>query len=186
VKPGKGLRRTGFTNRGKPLRRYTGLSRTPFRQPAGQSGKEGSVASSRTRAERAPSLKGGGRLRATHQPAVPKDVMDALRERSQGWCEIQLDGCYGRAVHPHHRITTKSGGRHGAAKIEHDRLSDLLHVDWYCHDEVTREPDWAKQELHGWSLNENDEPPMKPVLYRGDLVYLDDAGNKYSFEEAGA
>jgi hypothetical protein len=173
---GKGLRRTGFTNRGKPLRRYVGLDRSSkSRAGSGTTGEGGSVVSS------------AGRPRvARRQPAVPAETAKRLRKRSKGWCEIQLDGCFGRAVHPHHRITTKSGGRHGAAKVEHDRLSDLLHVCWHCHDEVTGEPDWAKQELHGWSLNENDEPPIKPVLYRGDLVYLTDGGDVVSFDKAGA
>jgi hypothetical protein len=119
-------------------------------------------------------------------PAVPSQRRKTLAERSGGVCEIQLEGCYRRAVHPHHRITTKSGGRKGAAKVEHDQLSDLLHLCWHCHDVVTREPKWAKRWVNGWSLDENDIPTQRPVLYRGDLVYLDDAGNKHSYEKAGA
>jgi hypothetical protein len=177
MKPrGKPLRRTGFTNRGKPLRRYVGLDRSSkSRAGSGTTGEGGSVVSS------------AGRPRvARGQPAVPAETATKLRKRSQGWCEIQLEGCYGRAVHPHHRITTKSGGRHGAAKVEHDQLSDLLHLCWHCHDVVTREPKWAKRWVNGWSLDENDNPSMRPVLYRGQLMYLDDAGDTHDFEEVGA
>jgi hypothetical protein len=119
-------------------------------------------------------------------PAVPPARRKTLADRSDGWCEIQLAGCQGRAVHPHHRITTKSGGRHGAAKVEHDQLSDLLHVCWYCHDVVTREPKWAKRWVNGWSLDESDIPAQHPVLYRGELSYLDDAGSVHSLDKAGA
>jgi hypothetical protein len=185
MKPSKGLRRTGFTNRGKPLRRYTGLSRTPFRQPAGQSGKEGPVASSRTRAERAPSLRGGGRLRATRSRFLV-DAKAVIEERSGRNCEIQLDGCKGQATEKSHRITQKSGGRHGAAKERSDRPSNAMDSCWWCHLVITERPWLVDAKGNGWVLEEWQEPTAVPVLYRGDLVYLDDAGNKISFEKAGA
>jgi hypothetical protein len=162
--------------RGGPLPRYTALvAKTPLRRGSWLRRSSKSSAGSGTTGESGSVVSSAGRPRATRrQPAVPVDTAVQLRERSQGWCEIQMEGCFGRAVHPHHRITTKSGGRHGAAKVEHDQLSDLLHLCWYCHDVVTREPKWAKRWANGWSLDENDDPSAKPVLYRGELIYLVD------------
>jgi len=116
--------------------------------------------------------------------AVPRDTAAQLAERSAGWCEIQLPECMGRAVHPHHRITTKSGGRHGAAKVDHDRLSDLLHLCFLCHDVVTNRP--ARAQTYGWSLLEGQEPTRESLLYRGVPSYLDDVGGVWSLEEVGA
>lgn len=170
--------------RRSPLPRYTALvAKTPLRRTSWLRRSSKSTAGSGATGEGGSVVSSAGRPRATRrQPAVPVDTAEQLRVRSQGWCEIQMEGCYGLAVHPHHRITTKSGGRHGAAKVEHDRLSDLLHVCWYCHDVVTGEPKWAKRWVNGWSLDENDIPAQRPVLYRGDLCFLDDAGEIHSFD----
>lgn len=177
MKPGKPLRRTGLKARSEPLRRYIGLSRAPFRQPAGQpgKGKESPVVSRRVTAERAPSLRGGGRLRgAGHR--VERDSATVVRERSGGRCEIGMDGCWGTARELHHRVTRKSGGRHGPASHHHDRPSNLMHGCGRCHLVVTDHPRRAYR--HGWSLREWQEPSQEPVLYRGELSYLDDAGRR--------
>jgi hypothetical protein len=106
--------------------------------------------------------------------------------RSAGWCEIQLAGCYGRASQMHHRITQKSGGRHGAAADHSDRTSNLLHLDAFCHDVVTRSP--GASQIDGHSLEEWQNPLQEPVLYRGEVMYLDDAGLVHDFinDKAGA
>lgn len=125
---------------------------------------------------------------ARQKPAVPVDVRDALKERAgEGfWCEIQMAGCLGRGTDPSHRITTKSGGRHGAAKVEHDRLSDVLWACRSCHNWIGDHPAASKQERVGWALEEWQNPTEWPVLYRGRLVFLDDVGGVHDFEEACA
>jgi hypothetical protein len=92
-------------------------------------------------------------------------------------------GCYGRADQMHHRITQKSGGRHGAAADHSDRPSNLLHLDAFCHDVVTRSP--GASQIDGHSLEEWQNPLQEPVLYRGEVMYLDDFGSVVSFEKAG-
>lgn len=120
------------------------------------------------------------------QPAVPRDVRDALRARAGDgfWCEIQMTGCLGQGTDPSHRITTKSGGRHGAAKVEHDRLSNVLWACRSCHDWITVNPAASKVERVGWALEEWQDPARCPALYRGRLVYLDDVGGVHEFEKA--
>jgi hypothetical protein len=118
-------------------------------------------------------------------PAVPPARRKTLADRSGSWCEPQLAeaGCWGRATDPHHRITRKDGGRHGEAKERSDQLSGLVHACRPCHRWVHDHP--AKARDLGLLLREHQIPAYEPVLYRGDLVYLDDAGNKHSFEEVG-
>jgi hypothetical protein len=66
MKPGKGLRRTGFTNRGKPLRRYTELRRSSTSGAgSGTTGEGGSVVSS------------AGRPRATRR--MPAEVAELVK-----------------------------------------------------------------------------------------------------------
>jgi hypothetical protein len=128
------------------------------------------------------------RTRQRRQPAVPVDVRDELMKRAgEGfWCEIQMSGCWGRGTDPSHRITVKSGGRRGAAKERHDRLSDVLWACRACHDWCHRNPAAAKAETVGWMLEEWQNPAECPVLYRGRLCYLDDGGGVHDFEQVGA
>jgi hypothetical protein len=170
--PGKGLRRTGFTNRGKPLRRYVGLDRSSK-----------STAGSGTTGEGGPVVSSAGRPRATGH-RIERDSAAIVRERSGGRCEMGIEGCWGTARELHHRITRKSGGRHHAARVRSDRPSGLLHGCGCCHLVVTDHPKFAY--TNGWSLREGQDPSQEPVLYRGDLVYLDDAGQIHNFEEVGA
>jgi hypothetical protein len=120
------------------------------------------------------------------QPAVPSQRSKTLADRSGSWCEPQLAeaGCWGRATDPHHRITRKDGGRHGEAKERSDQLSGLVHACRPCHRWVHDHP--AKARDLGLLLREHQIPAYEPVLYRGDLVYLDDAGDTHHFEEVGA
>jgi hypothetical protein len=172
MKPGKGLRRTGFTNRGKPLRRYVGLDRSSkSRAGSGTTGEGGSVVSS------------AGRPRVARR--MPVDVAAVVKARAGGKCEVAVVLCRGNPTQLHHRITQKMGGRHGAAKKRSDRPSNLLFVCDFCHAIVTDHV-WVDPYAVGWSLRERQEPTAEPVLYRGDLVYLDDAGEIHSFAEAGA
>jgi hypothetical protein len=120
------------------------------------------------------------------KPAVPLGTKDALKVRAGEWCEVQLSGCYGKGTDPSHRITTKAGGRHGEAKEDHDRLSDVLWACRYCHDWIGKHPAAAKAEFVGWALEEWQEPTEWPALYRGQLRFLDDAGNVHDYERGVA
>jgi hypothetical protein len=171
MKPGKGLRRTGFTNRGKPLRRYTELRRSSTSGAgSGTTGEGGSVVSS------------AGRPRATRR--MPAEVAELVKARSGDRCEFGIEGCWGTAWESHHRITRKAGGRHRAARAGSDRCSNLIRGCHACHQVVTDNPKWAYTQ--GWCLREWQEPTAEPVLYRGELSYLDDAGSVHSFDKAGA
>lgn len=120
------------------------------------------------------------------QPAVPTDIKAALKKRAgEGeWCEMQLSGCAGRGVDPSHRISTKNGGRHGAARERHNRLSNVLWACRVCHTWCHGAPNDAKD--MGLFLSEGAVPTQEPVLYRGVPAYLDDAGGVHEFEAVGA
>lgn len=122
-------------------------------------------------------------LKSRPHPAVPTDTRAALVARSGGVCEMQLSGCLGRATDPSHRITTGMGGTFGAAKVEHDRLSDLIHACRRCHD-WCHARDAESKDL-GLRLNRWQDPTAEPVWYRGVLSYLDDFGGVHDFEEVG-
>lgn len=153
----------------KPLERHTGLAQV-----------------GRKRREQAEAA--GKPVRATlttnYRPAVPDDVRAALAQRSKGLCEMQLNGCTGVATDPAHRIGQGSGGRHGEAKVENDRLSNLMHACRTCHD-WSHAQDAEAKDL-GLRLKNGCIPPQEPVLYRGVLSYLTDDGRVLDFEVAGA
>ncbi|WP_433460730.1 HNH endonuclease [Micromonospora sp. CA-248212] len=111
------------------------------------------------------------------RPAVPPAVRDSLIERAAGWCEIQRLGCFGQGTDPSHRVSQKSGGRHGEAKTRHDRLSNLMWACRRCHDFVTNNPEASKAPSVGWALEEWQRPAECPALYRGRLVLLADDGS---------
>jgi hypothetical protein len=125
-----------------------------------------------------------GRPRVTRSRFLP-DPKAVIEERSGRICEIQLRGCWGRASEKSHRITQKMGGRHRAGKERSDRPSNALDSCHYCHGVITLEPWTVDAKGNGWVLEEWQEPTAEPVLYRGDLVYLDDAGEIHSFDKAG-
>lgn len=112
------------------------------------------------------------------RPAVAPAVRTALAGRSGGLCEMRLAvaDCQGRATDVSHRIATGAGGRKGAAKTEHDRLSNVIHAcrachNW-CHHNVARAEDL------GLMLREGDEPVEEWVFLpaHGGAVLLDDDG----------
>jgi hypothetical protein len=123
-------------------------------------------------------------LKSTYRPAVPEDVTVALAVRSGGWCELQLNGCLGRATDPCHRIGRGGGRKKGAAKQESDRLSNVLHGCRLCHGWTHARPT-ESCEL-GLMLHRGQNPAMEPVLYRNEIKYLDDFGGVHDFEDVGA
>lgn len=153
----------------KPLERHTGLAQVgrKRREQAEAAGKPVKPA-----------------LTTKHRPTVPVDTRAALAERSGGICEIQMAGCTGLATEVSHRRTQGMGGRHGAAKVDIDRLSDILHA---CHAEhMWAHARFAEAQDLGIRLYDWQNPLMEPVLYRGVLSYLNDDGLVIDFEEVGA
>jgi hypothetical protein len=132
-------------------------------------------------------LRRSGRMKATHKPAVPTARAKTLAERSGGICEMQLPGCTWWAVDPCHRITTKAGGRHGAAKVAHDQLSDLLHGCRNCHNASQGNHALCGADGYGYVLKEHHDPLGVPVLYRGaQPVFLLNDGSVIDYEAVGA
>lgn len=107
------------------------------------------------------------------------DVVEALRERSGGWCEMALPGCLGRATEVCHRIKRGMGGRKGVARSENNRLSNVIDGCHVCHGWTHSRPTEAGE--LGLILEEWQDPPTEPVARRGVLVLLADDG---TWEEA--
>jgi hypothetical protein len=153
------VKRTGRLKTYKPLERHT-----PLRQVSG--------------------LKASAMKQTRPMPAVPVDVREALRKRAgEGeWCEAQLPGvCAGRAIDPHHRIKQQSGGRHGEAKKEADRLSNVVYLCRPCHSWAHWKPFGVTHPM-GLILRQHEVPSQEPVLYRGHPMFLDDAGGVHEYE----
>lgn len=144
----------------KPLQRYTPLvAKTPL-------GNRTPMKASRPR------------------PAVPAKNRAGVKVRAGEMCEAKLVGCLGRGTDVHHRITQKSGGRHGTARERHDRMSNTLLLCRVCHGWIGARP--AEAYEMGLSLKEWQIPAMEPVLYRGEVKYLDDLGGVWDLDEVGA
>jgi len=108
-----------------------------------------------------------------------KPLRARLADRSGGLCEIQMPGhCRGIALDPCHRIGTKAGGRQGAAAIEHDRLSNVLHGCRGCHDWQTAKGNRKRAEELGLVVPEETgvDTEARRVFYRGQWAWLLDDG----------
>lgn len=122
--------------------------------------------------------------RGSWEPAVPPDRRAELETRSDGWCEAQFVGCWGRAIDPHHRVVRGSGGVHGEAKERADELSDLVHLCRSCHRWTHAYPEAAN--ALGLLLKRHQVPAQTLLWYRGEPSYLDNHGCVWSNEEVGA
>jgi len=99
-------------------------------------------------------------------PAESKRAYETVKARSFGLCE----GCGKRRANDvHHRLFKSRGGR--------DEVVNLLHLcgfgnnsnaDW-CHGRAHTESDAV---IDGWSVPSGEKPANRPVLYRGEWVYL--------------
>lgn len=114
-------------------------------------------------------------------PAVPPARRIELADRSGRRCEAELEGCRGRAIDPHHRVIRGNGGVHGEAKEVSDQLSGLLHLCRFCHRWAHAYRDNANQ--LGLILRRNQIPSQSFVVYRGEVMYLDDSGSVWSRPE---
>ncbi|MET0415799.1 MAG: hypothetical protein ABW022_07240 [Actinoplanes sp.] len=127
------------------------------------------AASTRHRAPRTP------KRRTTGSP-IPTKVRAALAVRSEGKCEIAASGCTGVATEAAHRVRVGMGGRKGAAARTHHVLSNLLHLDHHCHQQLCHANPAAAYDA-GWMLREHQTPLLEPVLYRGERRWLADDGS---------
>jgi hypothetical protein len=100
--------------------------------------------------------------------SIPLKVRRLLREREGNVCAK----CGERAANnAHHRKNRSQGGK--------DVLSNLLLLcgsgTTGCHGWVTENP--RTSYLLGFSVKSWGDPASTPVFYRGQLLFLDDAGN---------
>lgn len=70
---------------------------------------------------------------------IPKAVLVALQERSEGRCEAgrftDNSRCCRRGTDPHHRLARSQGGKH--------ELENLVHLCSTCHRMAHDQPQWA-------------------------------------------
>lgn len=142
------------------LKRKTALGRSPLARSALHAG-----SAARTAAPK----------RRTASP-IPAAVRKALARRSGGMCEIAAPGCTGAATEAAHRVKRGMGGRKRASLLAHDVLSNLLHLDHYCHRQLCHSQP-ALAYAHGWMLRESQDGPAEPVAYRGVWCLLADDGS---------
>lgn len=83
---------------------------------------------------------------------IPPKVRAEVRERSGGWCELDHDGCTGKAVHMHHRQLRRPDNHYAA---------NLLHVCHRAHHDAHHLTD--RYDL-GWMVHSWDDPARVPVL----------------------
>lgn len=152
--------------RNKPLVAKTGLRRsTPLQQKAGRE---------QPSARRVP-LRRSAIAQKPPKPKLTPAQKQPLIERSGGWCELRIEGvCLVVAHDVAHRIGEGMGGRKGAAAVENDRLSNVLHACRACHQWCHGNRTAAR--AHGWMLRNGDNPPAEPVFYCNRWVVLDDEG----------
>lgn len=99
------------------------------------------------------------------------DVRAQLMKRSSGVCEVCGNA---RAEEMHHR---RPRGMGGSKRTETNTASAGIHICSACHSMIERHRNIAM--LCGWLVSQyEDEPASVPVMYRGDLVRLDDDGGK--------
>lgn len=96
-----------------------------------------------------------GRPKVTADERIAKRLVHA---RSDGWCEIRIDGiCFGRATDWHHRKNRSQGGLWLA--------SDGLRLCRNCHHAVTATNGHRTEyEANGWIVPRNADPAKIPVL----------------------
>lgn len=95
---------------------------------------------------------------------VPKEVVEVVQERSQGFCEIMNpeSGCNGRGEHMHHRKMRSQGGEH--------TVENIVHVCAADHHAVHMRPAIAYSK--GWLVKSTRDPRHEPFFRRGGAVLL--------------
>lgn len=111
------------------------------------------------------------RVRRSYRNTGPDPATrEQLKQRSGGICELQLPGCWSRASEVSHRKGRKSGGRHGEALAENNRLCNVMHACRPCGQWVTDRPAEAKD--LGLVLEEWQVPELEPASYRNECWAL--------------
>ena len=102
---------------------------------------------------------------------VPKDVAEAVIERSGGKCEaMNFQYCTGQAEQLHHRQLRSQGGEH--------TVENIIAVCAADHSRFHREV--AEAQSQGWIVRSTQEPAEVPMKYRGRTVVLAaDGGVEY-------
>lgn len=99
-------------------------------------------------------------------PAVRK----LLEERSSGWCEV----CgINTAAEAHHR---RARGAGGTKRPETNQAANGLMLCRDCH--RLAESYRTVALTCGWLVAQSRDPGLVPVVYRGQVVRLDDDGGK--------
>lgn len=103
----------------------------------------------------------------------PKGVRATIDSRSGGICEVQTAACIGHASQRHHRRPRGSGG---TSQAWVNRAGNGLAVCEVCHRWI--ESNRAAATEFGWlvPMNQAWKSVEVPVLYRHQLVLLDDFG----------
>ncbi len=74
---------------------------------------------------------------------IPASVRAEVRERSGGYCEIGLPGCWRRAIEMHHKKSRARGGTNTALNI--------VDACTPCHHKITiHYPGTGKWRTHSW------------------------------------
>ena len=98
---------------------------------------------------------------------VPKDVAEAVIERSGGKCEaMNFQYCTGQAEQLHHRQLRSQGGEH--------TVENIIAVCAADHSRFHREV--AEAQSQGWIVRSTQEPAEVPMKYRGRTVVLTEDG----------
>ena len=98
---------------------------------------------------------------------VPKDVAEAVIERSGGKCEaMNFQYCTGQAEQLHHRQLRSQGGEH--------TVENIIAVCAADHSRFHREV--AEAQSQGWIVRSTQEPGEVPMKYRGRTAILTEDG----------
>jgi hypothetical protein len=113
-------------------------------------------------------------MKRTRQAARRAEVETraTVAERSEGQCEIRLDGCAGAATDMAHRVARGMGGR----PLGDDwRASNVVHSCRVCHSWCHANP--AEAYDLGLMLKRHQDPTREPLAYFNvGWVLLDDLG----------
>lgn len=96
-------------------------------------------------------------------------VLDEVHGRSGWLCEMCGKS---RADEHHHRRPRGSGGTNRASSAS---AANCLHACRNCHRAAESNRDLAT--TCGWLVEQNADPALTPVIYRGERVLLDELGN---------
>lgn len=113
--------------------------------------------------------------RKKNKNRVPKDVAEAVIERSGGRCEsMNFPYCTGRAEQLHHRQLRSQGGEH--------TVENIIAVCAADHSRFHREVREAQSQ--GWIVRSTQEPGEVPMKYRGrPAVLTEDGGVQHQLIE---